>query len=626
MIKRTDHRDGHKGKHNGEMTREDYKEREVYVGVGLPLTKSEGSDGKKQLTNGMQRVHRILTDEELAQGKTTRWQEMEIHGRIRNISPSMFMNYQHITALFMNGNQLTRIPAEICHLSNLTMLDLSHNKLKSLPAELGDMISLCSLYLNNNQLRVLPFELGKLFRLHTLGLTGNPLSPEINKIYHETNGQQKLLQFLLDHLAINTVPPPERNWVMIRHADPDRPIATFTVLCYNVLCDKYATATAYSYCPSWALNWEYRKNAIMKEIRNYEADIVTLQEVETEQFKLLFNPELKALGYASVFSPKSRAKTMNDEEKKYVDGCAIFWKSDKFELERDWLIEFTQVAMRVSAERVTQVPVQKAQSSEHMLNRVMPRDNIALCAVLRVKDNVYNNRRLSMSPGESVVGCPLVVCTAHIHWDPEFCDVKLVQSIMLTSELNRLLQEVSEKFRMHANQIPVLICGDLNSLPDSGVFEFLSKGHISRNHSDLKQFKEDPILEKFSISADSTVYGHTLRLDSSVDTSSVPFTNYTLDFKGVIDYIFSTPQSLARLGVLGPFDMPWIQQNKIIGFPHPHVPSDHIPIMAQYAIIPSSHQQQHPNNSKVNTVNHLGLNNNSASYGSHGFGQLNFGR
>ena len=53
--------------------------------------------------------------------------------------------------------------------------------------------------------------------------------------------------------------------------------ATFTVLCYNVLCDKYATVSQYSYCPSWALNWEYRKQSIIKEIKNYEADIITLQ-------------------------------------------------------------------------------------------------------------------------------------------------------------------------------------------------------------------------------------------------------------------------------------------------------------------------------------------------------------
>lgn len=52
--------------------------------------------------------------------------------------------------------------------------------------------------------------------------------------------------------------------------------------------------------------------------------------METAQFKLLFEPELKALGYIGIFSPKSRAKTMTEEERKYVDGLAIFWKSDKY--------------------------------------------------------------------------------------------------------------------------------------------------------------------------------------------------------------------------------------------------------------------------------------------------------
>lgn len=251
-------------------------------GAGQPLTKSENNDGKKTLTNGMSRVHRVLTEDEIASGRSTRWTELEIHGRVKNLSPSLWQ-LTHLSALFLNNNGLTRLPPEIAQLTNLTMLDISNNKLRSLPTELGDMISLCHLYLNNNQLRVLPYELGKLFRIQTLGLQGNPLSPEISKIYHETNGAQKILQFLLDHLTINTHPPPERNWVMIRHADPERPIATFTVLCYNVLCDKYATVNQYSYCPSWALNWEYRKGLIIKEIRTYEADVITLQEVETEQ-------------------------------------------------------------------------------------------------------------------------------------------------------------------------------------------------------------------------------------------------------------------------------------------------------------------------------------------------------
>lgn len=50
-----------------------------------------------------------------------------------------------------------------------------------------------------------------------------------------------------------------------------------TVMCYNVLCDKYATRQMYGYCPSWALTWEYRKKSILAEIRHYTADIISLQ-------------------------------------------------------------------------------------------------------------------------------------------------------------------------------------------------------------------------------------------------------------------------------------------------------------------------------------------------------------
>lgn len=51
----------------------------------------------------------------------------------------------------------------------------------------------------------------------------------------------------------------------------------FTVMSYNVLCDKYATRQMYGYCPSWALAWEYRKAALLKEIMDSTADIIALQ-------------------------------------------------------------------------------------------------------------------------------------------------------------------------------------------------------------------------------------------------------------------------------------------------------------------------------------------------------------
>jgi mRNA deadenylase 3'-5' endonuclease subunit Ccr4 len=63
------------------------------------------------------------------------------------------------------------------------------------------------------------------------------------------------------------------------------------------------------------------------------------------------------------------------------------------------------------------------------------------------------------------------------------------------------------------------------------------------------------------------------------------------DFKGMIDFIFASPHSLQRLGYLGGIDSKWISDNKIVGFPHAHVPSDHIPIMAQYALHPINGRQ-----------------------------------
>jgi Leucine-rich repeat (LRR) protein len=65
----------------------------------------------------------------------------------------------------------------------------------------GDMTALRELYLNNNQIRVLPYELGKLFKLIHLGLKGNPLTQDLQQIYCESNGTQKLLIHLLDQLT-----------------------------------------------------------------------------------------------------------------------------------------------------------------------------------------------------------------------------------------------------------------------------------------------------------------------------------------------------------------------------------------------------------------------------------------
>lgn len=66
------------------------------------------------------------------------------------------------------------------------------------------------------------------------------------------------------------------------HSDSDGRLTSlgkFTVLSYNVLSDACATSESYSYCPSWALSWPYRRQNLLREIVGYHADILCLQKV-----------------------------------------------------------------------------------------------------------------------------------------------------------------------------------------------------------------------------------------------------------------------------------------------------------------------------------------------------------
>ncbi|XP_049513995.1 CCR4-NOT transcription complex subunit 6-like isoform X13 [Dermacentor silvarum] len=563
-----------------------------------PMSRTGCRDKDKEKDyNPIRRSHTIMCPEDVAAGKKSYWPELEITGIIRNLSPALW-NLSHLRCLYLNDNCLSRLPPGIAQLVGLTHLDLSCNKLRSLPAELGDLVMLRQLHLNHNHLRVLPYELGRLFRLHTLGLEGNPLAPELVNMYNEPNGTSKLLAYLLENLVgdqvwwsaysydpafVTAVQPPQRPWVQVVQQMRSQPTTAFTVMCYNVLCDKYATRQVYGYCPAWALSWEYRRKGIMDEIRHYAADIISLQEVETEQFHDFFLPELKRDGYDGIFSPKSRAKTMSESDRKHVDGCAIFFQTSKFALIKEHLVEFNQLAMA------------NADGSDDMLNRVMTKDNIGLAALLQFREGIFENATpehkslLQQQP-------PLLVCTAHIHWDPEYCDVKLIQTMMLMRELRTIVDDAVQLLRagslggphrrtsLDTSSIPLLLCGDMNSLPDSGVIEFLKTGHVSADHPDFKELGYKDCLRKMCLESDSLLggmYTHPFKMKEAYGEGIMPYTNFTFDFKGVIDYIFFTQQHMSVLGVLGPLDPHWLQENKVVGCPHPHVPSDHLPLLAQ---------------------------------------------
>lgn len=478
---------------------------------------------------------------------------------LKNVANEVF-RYSFLTSLFINHNALTSISPDIVRLKNLTVLDASGNKLASVPPELGMLTSLRELFLFDNNLVTLPPELGTLHQLELLGIEGNPLSENLRSLT-QREGTQALIAYLRDSCPV-PLPPPEREWITIeadlpppRDASegPEPPTETFNLLCYNILCDKYATSHMYGYTPSWALAWEYRKEFILQEVMSYSADICCLQEVDVEQYEDYFLHHLSQQDYEGVYWPKSRARTMRDEEKRHVDGCATFFKTSKFALIEKQLIEFNQIALQRPDFKKT----------EDMFNRVMTKDNIAVVALLENRES----------------GSRVIVANVHIHWDPEFKDVKLVQVAMLMDELEKIgarfakfppKLDVAEGFPAaprysDGTKIPTLVCGDFNSVPDSGVYDYLSRAAIEPDHADFMSH----VYGNYTAEG----LGHKLALKSAYsNVGELPFTNYTPNFEGVIDYVWYTTNSLAVTGLLGEVDKSYL--SKVVGFPNAHFPSE----------------------------------------------------
>ncbi|ORX93439.1 hypothetical protein K493DRAFT_325062 [Basidiobolus meristosporus CBS 931.73] len=478
------------------------------------------------------------------------WTVLDIGGMgLKNLSTELF-SYQFLTTLYLNHNNLTFLTPEIRRLRNLTHLDISGNKLTSVPAELGFLINLKELFMFDNLLETLPPQLGTLYQLENLGLEGNPIKEPLMSILYK-DGIAELIAYLRDNCPA-PLPPPEREWLTFESEKSDageQDNNVFTILTYNILSEKYATSQQYGYTPSWALEWEYRKDLILQEILSYNPDILCLQEVEASQYEEFFCEQLKQADYDSVFWVKSRAKTMSEWERKSVDGCATFFKSSMFNILDKQIVEFTQVAMKHP----------DFEKTEDFFNRFMTKDNISGLALLETKDSKQQ----------------LLVANAHIHWDPTFADVKLIQVSMLMNEITRHGSEWIKSYRLgykDISKLPILICGDFNSSPTSGVCEFLSRGSVTCDHEDLV----DHNYGKFT----SKGLAHKIPLRSAYSQiGELPFTNFTAHFTGVIDYIWHSTGMLSVNGLLGGLDAEYVSRN--VGFPNAQNPSDHICLLAE---------------------------------------------
>lgn len=539
-------------------------------GVGSTPTTSSALLHNKKLVQDLDDDH--LQEEQRMRQKTQGkqlWCQLDLCGQgLVILSPKLFQ-YDFLESLYLNNNKLTTIPPAISKLRSLRTLDLSNNKISEVPPELGLCFNLRYLFLFDNNIEYLPQEFGNLIELLFLGIEGNPIDLKIANIISES-GTKELIAYLRD-LKPTVAKPAPRQWILLEDdgevIDPETNPEiynsetttpdTFTMMSYNTLCQHYATPTMYKYTPSWALDWEYRRNALQEEVLSYRSDIICMQEVESRTFTEFWQPLMVDLGYKALFFCKTRSKTMSDADSKKVDGCATFYKTSKFTLMQKQNFEFNSICMGS----------EKYKKTKDLFNRFMNKDNIALITFLQHNET-----------GEKIV-----IANNHLHWDPAFNDVKTVQVGILLEELQGMLKKFNHTSSIDdIKNTSLIICGDFNSVRESAVYQLFSTGVVSK-HEDLSGRDYGRFTEEG--------FRHIFKLNSAYDAiGELPFTNFSPGFTNVIDYIWYSTPTLKVKGLLGKVDEDYVSRG--IGFPDAHFPSDHIPLVTKFQIKKSTNSKK----------------------------------
>ncbi|PIA39653.1 hypothetical protein AQUCO_02600243v1, partial [Aquilegia coerulea] len=340
----------------------------------------------------------------------------------------------------------------------------------------------------------------------------------------------------------------------------------FTVVSYNILGVKNASKHKHLYpnVPSEYMKWDRRKRLICEELIGWDSDIICLQEVDK------YDDILRSL------EKESYVGTYKKRTGDSVDGCAMFWKTDRFRLLETENIEFEGFGLRNNVAQISVFEMRKASSRRVLVGNI------------------------------------------HVLFNPSRGDIKLGQIQLLLSSA----QVLSEKW----GGVPIVLVGDFNSTPQGAIYQFLSsseldvtlhdkrflsgqrssplpqsggsQGHMSRAVVLMDRFLKnswtDAEVRNLTGNTNGTIVKHPLRLNSSYasvkvaegstrtrDSYGEPLaTSFHSKFLGTVDYLWYS-EGLVPTRVL---DTPPIEiLQKTRGLPHKTLGSDHLALVSEFA-------------------------------------------
>ena len=309
-------------------------------------------------------------------------------------------------------------------------------------------------------------------------------------------------------------------------------ICTYNILAQAILeiSDKHKLS-----CSKNCIAWKNRLNLILKDIIKYNIDIICLQEVQSNLFydDMIF--KFMDLGYYGIFTPQKLFKKKNKlftNDKNF--GVCIFFKKNKFNL-----LSFESFNYYRYADQYL-----RKNKSYHLYRKKIHKRFSGLVTIFNEKKT---NKNFCLS-------------TTHLESSPMYDDIKNLQAFILLKYIY---------FITNKGDMPIIICGDFNSKPDSSLYIGITTG-LSKNKFNSEDLESQPLFietpETFTKLKLKSVY-------NEVFGNEPKLTNYTIDFKDTIDYIFINHR-VRILSCLKEVNKNYF--TNITSLPNKEIPSDHI--------------------------------------------------
>lgn len=296
------------------------------------------------------------------------------------------------------------------------------------------------------------------------------------------------------------------------------------------------------YCAPYALDIDFRKQLLLKEILGYNADIFAMQEVD---FKVFEGDLIPLLGIRDITGVHNKKGTTSE-------GIATFYRTDRFDL-----IEHhgMNIGETIKQHPACQELWGKLQHNEKLIERICDLGTTLQVVILQSKE----------FPQKFIT-----VANTHLYFHPDADHIRLLQ-IGFSSIL---VHDIISKFKESPNQdVSLIFCGDFNSTPECGIFKLMTEQFVPDSFIDWNSNLEQAV-KNVSLS-------QPVRMISACGTPE--FTNYTVGFQACLDYIFVQDDKFKITKVV---EIPEEEElSAHLAIPSVVFPSDHVAIIAELEFV-----------------------------------------